>query len=110
VAYLPDRGHVIWVSLSPTVGHEQSGKRPVVVLSPASYNKRSGMLLVCPITAHAKGYPFEVPIPARLPVHGVILADHIRTLDWNARPIQHIGKLPEDLMEEALARSRTLLS
>lgn len=110
MAYLPDRGHVVWVSLSPTVGHEQGGRRPVVVLSPAFYNKRSGMFLVCPITSRAKGYPFEVPIPAGLPGSGVILADHIRTLDWSARPIQHIAALPNDLLEETLARSRTLLS
>jgi mRNA interferase MazF len=110
VPYLPDRGHVVWISLSPTFGHEQAGRRPVLVLSPASYNRRSGLLVACPITSHAKGYPFEVPIPAGLAVVGVILADHLRSLDWNARPVEPIGTLPSELVEEALARARTLLS
>jgi mRNA interferase MazF len=92
------------------MGHEQDGRRPVVVLSPGFYNKRSGMLVACPITSRAKGYPFEVPIPEGLAVAGVALADHLRSLDWSARPIQRMGTLPDDLVEEILARSRTLLS
>jgi len=110
VAYLPDRGHALWLSLSPTLGHEQGGRRPIVVLSPGFYNKRSGLLLACPITSRAKGYPFEVAIPEGLPVNGVILTDQIRSLDWNARTVELIGTLPDDLVQEALARSRVLLS
>jgi len=110
VTYLPDRGHALWLSLSPTLGHEQGGKRPVIVLSPGFYNQRSGLLLACPITSRVKGYPFEVAIPEGLPVSGVILADQIRSLDWNARTIERICTLPDDLVQEALARSRTLLS
>ena len=108
--YLPDRGHVLWISLSPTLGHEQGGRRPVLVLSPALYNRRSGLLLACPITGRAKGYPFEIPIPPGLAVGGVILADHLRSLDWNARTVDPIGTLPGALVDEALARARTLLS
>ena len=110
MAYLPDRGHALWLSLSPTLEHEQGGRRPVVVLSPGFYNKRSGLLVACPITSRAKGYPFEVPIPPGLAISGVILADQIRSLDWKARDIVRIGILPLDLVEEILARSRTLLS
>jgi mRNA interferase MazF len=110
VAYLPDRGHALWLSLSPTLGHEQGGRRPVVVLSPGFYNKRSGLLVACPITSRAKGYPFEVPIPPGLAISGVVLADQIRSLDWKARDIVRIAILPLELVEEILARSRTLLS
>jgi mRNA interferase MazF len=110
VAYLPDRGHALWLSLSPTLGHEQGGRRPVVVLSPGFYNKRSGLLVACPITSRAKGYPFEVPIPPGLAISGVVLADQVRSLDWKARDIVRIGILPLELVEEILARSRTLLS
>ena len=110
MAYLPDRGHVVWITLSPTLGHEQSGRRPVLVLSPAFYNKRSGMLLACPITSRIKGYPFEVQLPPGLPVAGTILADQIRSLDWAARPVQKIAVLPEDVVEHTLAYGRTLLS
>lgn len=110
MAYLPDRGHVLWISLSPTVGHEQSGRRPVLVLSSALYNSRAGLLIACPITSRAKGYPFEIQIPDGLPVSGVILADHLRSLDWNVRTVDLIGTLPDDLVDEALARARALLS
>src|SRR5262249_14394095 len=110
VAYHPERGHLVWVSFHPTLGHEQGGRRPAVVLSPGFYNKRSGMMVVCPITSRAKGSPFEVPLPEGLPVSGVALADHIRSLDYSARPIQPIGVLPQELLEEILARSRALLS
>ncbi len=48
--YLPDRGHVVWLTLDPTLGHEQAGRRPVVVLSPAFYNKKSGLVLAAPVT------------------------------------------------------------
>ena len=110
MAYQPDRGHVLWLSLNPTLGHEQGGRRPVLVLSPALYNWRSGLLVACPITSRVKGYPFEVPIPSGLAVNGVILADHLRSLDWNARSIELIGTLPDELVAETLARARTLLS
>ena len=110
MAYLPDRGHALWLSLSPTLGHEQGVRRPVVVLSPGFYNKRSGLLVACPITSRAKGYPFEVPIPPGLAISGVVLADQTHSLDWKARDIVRIGILPLELVEEILARSRTLLS
>jgi mRNA interferase MazF len=78
----PERGHLVWLSLDPQSGHEQAGRRPALVLSPASYNGPVGLALVCPVTGRAKGYPFEVPLPPGLPVSGVVLADHVKCLDW----------------------------
>ena len=110
MAYVPDRGHVVWLNLDPTLGHEQAGRRPVVVLSPASYNKKAGLLLAAPVTSKAKSYPFEVPLPPALPVTGVILADHVRSLDWNSRQAEFLCSLPSATVDETLARTRTLLS
>jgi mRNA-degrading endonuclease toxin of MazEF toxin-antitoxin module len=62
--YVPDRGDVVWLSFNPQARHEQAGRRPALVLSPASYNGRVGLALLCPVTNQAKGYPFEVPLPA----------------------------------------------
>ena len=76
--YTPDRGDVVWINFSPQAGHEQAGRRPAVVLSSRSYNKPSGLALVCPVTNRAKGYPFEVPMPENSPVTGVVLVDQIR--------------------------------
>lgn len=83
---VPDRGDVVWLDFTPQAGNEQAGRRPALVLSPASYNRKSGLMLCCPVTNQAKGYPFEVPIaPASGAGTGVALSDQIRCLDWKSR-------------------------
>jgi len=81
-SYVPRRGDSAWLSFDPQAGHEQAGRRPAFVLSPESYNRKTSLLLACPITSKVKGYPFEVVLPPDLPVGGVILADRIESLDW----------------------------
>ncbi len=108
--YAPKRGDAVWISLSPQAGREQSGRRPALVLSPASYNNKVGLAMVCPITSKVKGYPFEVVIPAGLPIGGVVLSDHIRSLDWEARRAEFICRLPERAIFEVLQKISTLLS
>ena len=61
--YVPDRGDAVWITLDPQAGHEQAGRRPALVLSPAAYNGRVSLALLCPITSQVKGYPFEVAVP-----------------------------------------------
>ena len=75
--WIPNAGDLVWLTFNPQAGREQAGRRPAVVLSPEQYNRRSGLALVCPITSHVKGYPFEVELPPGLSVSGVILADHL---------------------------------
>jgi mRNA interferase MazF len=108
-SYIPDRGHVVWLNFTPQSGHEQSGKRPAFVISPAAYNKRAGLALLCPITKQIKGYPFEVLIPDGQIVQGVILSDQIKSLDWTARNAKFIEKLPLQTTEEVLSKAATLL-
>lgn len=79
--YVPDTGDLIWLDFNPQAGREQAGRRPVVVLSPRAYNHKSNLAIVCPITSQVKGYPFEVSVPEGLPIGGVILADHLKSLD-----------------------------
>jgi mRNA interferase MazF len=110
MAYVPDRGHVVWLAFSPHSGHEQAGRRPAVVLSPASYNGKVGLLLACPITSAQKGYPFEVALPAGLPVSGTILADQIRSLDWRARTAEYACALRADTVDEILGKVQALLA
>ena len=109
-AYVPTRGEAVWISLHPQVGHEQAGRRPAVVLSPAAYNGRVGLAILCPITNQRKGYPFEVVIPAGLRVRGVVLADQVKSLDWRARQAEFICALPAETVTEVLAKLATLLS
>ena len=78
----PDAGDIVWLTFDPQVGREQAGRRPALVLSPVSYNRKSGLAIVCLITSRLKGYPFEVQIPSSLPITGAVLADRSA---WAAR-------------------------
>jgi len=109
-SYVPDRGDLVWITQAPQAGHEQAGRRPALVLSPASYNGKVGLALVCPVTSQVKGYPFEVPLPEGLPVSGVVLADQVKSLDWKARQAAAIGKVPEEIVTGVLSRLQTLLA
>jgi len=108
--YVPQRGDIAWLTLDPTLGHEQAGRRPVVVLSKGSYNERVGLMLCCPITSRAKGYPFECPLPPEGPVTGVALADQIKSVDFEQRSAEPAHKVPDDVVEVILARSRSMLT
>lgn len=79
--YTPERRDIIWLTFNPQLGREQAGRRPVIALSPRSYNRRVGLGIFCPITNQIKGYPFEVAIPPDFPVTGVVLCDQIKSLD-----------------------------
>ena len=109
MTYEPKRGDIVWLTFNPQAGHEQSGRRPAIILSPDSYNARVGLALVCPITNQAKGYPFEVSIPSGLSVSGVVLADQIRNLDWQVRNAIFACTAPESLVEEVLRKLAPLL-
>jgi len=109
-AHVPDRGDAVWITLNPQAGHEQSGRRPAVVVSPAAYNGKVGLALLCPITSQIKGYPFEVLIPGRLKVSGAILSDQVKSLDWRARQAELICRLPEATVSEVLQKIGVLLS
>src|SRR6266566_876624 len=98
--YIPQRGDAVWITLDPQAGHEQAGRRPALVLSPSAYNGRVGLALFCPITSRAKGYPFEVPLPAGSPVAGVVGADQGKSLDWRARKAARIGAVPEEIVNQ----------
>jgi mRNA interferase MazF len=104
----PERGDLLWIDFDPQKGREQAGRRPALVLTPARYNGLVGLLIACPATAHAKGYPFEAAIPDGLPVQGVVLADHLRSLDWRGRRAEFICKAPAQLVDEVLARVHAL--
>lgn len=109
MAYIPDRGDAVWIQFNPQAGHEQAGHRPALVLSPAAYNGRVGLAILCPITTQVKGYPFEVQIPDGLAATGVVLADQIRNLDWRVRKAAFLCKLPEEIVEEVAQKLSALL-
>ena len=102
--YVPEQGDAVWISFNPQVGHEQSGRRPAVVLSPRPYNGKVGLAILCPITNQVKGYPFEVVIPSGLAVTGAILSDQVKSLDWRVRKAELICKLQKDIIAETLQK------
>jgi len=107
--YVPDRGHLVWLTFDPQAGHEQAGTRPALVISPANYNRRVGLALFCPVTAQVKGYPFEVLLPPGVKVQGAILSDQVKTLDWRARRARAAGSVPAQVLDDVVARVMTLV-
>ena len=107
--YVPDAGDLVWLTFDPRAGHEQRGRRPALILSPREYNSRSRLALACPITSQKKGYPFEVAIPSGQSITGVVLADHIKNLDWQARQAAFESKAPTAVLAEVRERLRPLL-
>ena len=100
----------MWITLNPQAGHEQAGRRPAVVLSPRTYNSKTGLAILCPVTGQIKGYPFEVLLPAGLPVAGAILSDQVKSLDWRARNAELIDTLPPETISELLEKLGSLLT
>jgi len=105
--YVPDRGDIVWLHLNPQAGHEQTGRHPALVLSPALYNKPTGLMLCCPLTAKIKGYPFEVAISGQNAA--VALADRIKSLDWRVHRAEYKGKAAQAEVADVLAKAYTLL-
>jgi len=108
--FVPERGDVVKMNFDPRSGHEQSGWRPAVVVSPGAYNRASRVGLFCPITSRAKGYPFEVRLSEDAGVAGVILVDQIRCLDWRARNAKLVGRASDSVVREILARLEPLVT
>jgi len=102
--YVPERGDAVWLEFDPQTGREQAGRRPAIVLSPANYNAKSGLAVMCPITSRVKGYPFETVLPENMPIQGVILSDHARSLDWQSRRAKFICRLPREIVEDVAAK------
>ena len=109
MAYVPSRGDVVWLTFSPHSGHEQSGRRPAIVVSPRQYNEKTELAFFCPITSRKKGYPFEVELPLSSPVNGVILADQLKSLDWKARQAEFIFHPSDEVINELIEKVRLLI-
>ena len=108
-AYVPDAGDVVWLKCDPPFGHEQSGHRPALVLSPLLYNEKTGLMVCCPLSTKVKGYPFEVALTVG-GQDGVALSDQVEALDWMARKVKKKGEVSAVVLLEVRARIKALLS
>lgn len=107
--FVPDRGDFVWVNLNPRQGHEQAGHRPALVLSPKAYNRRTGLCVICAATRQQKGYAFEVVFEADDGSPSVILADHVRSVDWQQRQVRLIQRVSPEVVNDVVARLEALI-
>lgn len=105
--YVPDAGDIVWLKFDPQAGHEQSGHRPALVLSPSAYNAKTGLMLCCPMTTQIKGYPFEVQIAGNLA--SAALADQVKSLDWVVRGAVRKGRASPSELSEVRAKAIALI-
>jgi mRNA interferase MazF len=105
--YVPEAGDIVWLHFDPQAGHEQAGHRPALVVSPSSYNSKTGLMLCCPMTTQIKGYPFEVLIAGERP--SAVLSDQIKSLDWVSRKASHKGKVTPDELAQVRLKASALI-
>ena len=107
-AYVPDTGDVVWLEFDPQAGPEQAGHRPALVISPASYNGKTELMVCCPMSTKIKGHPFEVVTQ----VDGVdcaVLSDQVKSLDWKVRHAKKKSVVSEDVLVHVKAKMKALL-
>ena len=107
-SYVPNVGDVVWLEFDPQAGREQAGRRPALVLSPQNYNKKTDLLICCPMTFQIKGYPFEVLADVD-GVQSVVLSDQVKSLDWKMRKAKYKGHVPPEVLMEVKAKLKSLL-
>lgn len=105
--YIPDAGHIVWLNFTPQAGHEQSGHRPAIVLSPAIYNAKTDLMICCPMTTQIKNYPFEVIIAGATP--SAVLADQVKSVDWRRRKARRKGAVSAGELAEVRAKILALI-
>ncbi|WP_170565923.1 type II toxin-antitoxin system PemK/MazF family toxin [Ruegeria atlantica] len=105
----PDRGRIVWVNFNPQKGHEQAGRRPALVISPAAYNGVSNCILVCPITSNTTPWPWKVMLPDSCDITGAVLVDQVKSIDAEARKVETTGQVVDQaIVDDVLARLATL--
>ena len=107
-SYVPDTGDVVWLAFDPQAGHKQAGHRPALVLSPAVYNGKAGLMVCCPLSTQVKGYPFEVAVLVD-GQQGVVLSDQVKSLDWKVRRAKKKGTVTGAVVAEVRAKIKALL-
>jgi len=107
-AYAPDTGDIVWLEFDPQVGHEQAGHRPALVISPANYNSKTGLMVCCPLSTKVKGHPFEVLTEVG-GIECAVLSDQVKSLDWKIRRAKKKTTVNADVMLHVRAKIKALL-
>ena len=94
--YIPKQGDLVFLNFNPIKGHEQSGFRPAVVISNNIFNQNTKMVIVCPITSNDKEFPTHYKLEDTKDVHGAVLCEHIRSIDYEIRNLKFVEKLSDN--------------
>lgn len=108
--YIPSRGDIVKLNFDPTLGREQAGYRPALIVTTQEFNKATRLALACPITGKVKGFNLEVVLPAGLSTSGAILAFQVKTIDWYERQTKYVESLPQETIDEVLSKLQVLIS
>jgi len=106
--YVQEVGDIVWLDFDPQAGREQAKRRPALVLTDQTYNRASGLVVVCPLTSKRKPYPFALPVTVDK-VEGAVLVDHLKSMDWQARKITFHSKADPVLLAKVRAYVAVLL-
>lgn len=101
--YAPEKGDFITLSFDPQSGHEQKGRRPALVISNSLFNKATGLAIVCPITNTDGRIPFHLPVPGASSLTGFVMAEQVKSVDYNARRARLVEKAPPQFVEDVVA-------
>ncbi len=105
--YVPDAGDIVWLNFTPHAGHEQAGHRPALVLTPAAYNSKTGLMICCPLTTQITNYPFEVFIGGTPP--NAVLTDQVKSVDWRSRNAKSKGRVSPEQLADVRAKIHALI-
>ncbi len=105
--YIPNTGDIIWLHFDLPKASTAQDYKPALILSPSSYNKKTGLIVCCAITPHIKGYPFEVAIGPDKAL--AVLADQVKSLDWAHTKISHQGRVDSDELAQVRAKLQALI-
>ena len=102
-SYVPGKGDYIIATFDPQSGHEQQGRRPALVISNNTFNERTGLAIVCPLTSVEKGIPLHVAVSDDPDIRGFIMVEQVKSIDFHARGVKRIGRASEKVLQETLA-------
>ncbi len=100
--YTPKQGDIVFVNFSPQKGHEQKGRRPALVVSSNVFSEKTGFVLVCPVTTKNNKFPLHISLPEDITTDGFILTEHIRSIDFEAKKVSFIERVPNNFLDEIL--------
>lgn len=107
-SYVPRAGDIIWLDFDPQAGREQAKRRPALVVTDRSYNRASGLAIVCPLTSKRKPYPFALHTIIDK-IEGAVLVDQVKSLDWTMRKAAFYSKADPALLTRVRAYLGVLL-